>query len=241
MPLLSCVLATKDRPGFLARAIEYFQWQTLTDSELIVVDDGAESCESLVPRSPRIKYLRLEQETLLGTKLNLGVEAGSGEIIQKLDDDDYYHPSFLEVMTSTLLESGRRDVIAAVERLLVLVSATGDLVDAGDGWFAGGTYCFFRDAWKQSPFQDVPRRVDVCFLEDHPDLARLPVSVPELYILVRHDNHTWTRMAPETVQPFTGVPVEDVTTYFASCPRYAKGLRDLIPAEQARFYESLRR
>ncbi|WP_329274087.1 glycosyltransferase family 2 protein [Streptomyces sp. NBC_00691] len=241
MPLLSCILATKDRPHFLAQAIRYYQQQTLTDTELIIIDDGVDSCEALVPSSPQIKYLRLPRATSLGTKLNLGIEASSGHVIQKLDDDDYYHPRFLEVMTSGLLGARRSEVICGVERLLVLISATGALVDAGSGWFAGGTYCFYKDVWKQAPFRDVPRRVDVFFLEDHPDLVKLPVSVPELYVLVRHDKHTWTRMAPETVQPFTGVPVEDVTEYFMSCPPYGKSLRDLIPAEHAAFYQSLQR
>ncbi|MFJ7593178.1 glycosyltransferase family 2 protein [Streptomyces sp. NPDC097617] len=156
MPLVSCILATKDRPHFLARAIDYYLRQTLPDTELVIVDDGSQSCEALVPRAPHITYLRLANETPLGTKLNLGIEASSGRVIQKLDDDDYYHPRFLEVMTSALSSSGRFDVIAGVERLLVLISATGDLVDAGGGWFAGGTYCFLRDTWKQHPFRDVP-------------------------------------------------------------------------------------
>ncbi|MEV6581257.1 glycosyltransferase [Streptomyces sp. NPDC051582] len=241
MPLLSCILATKDRPHFLAQAIRYYLQQTQEDTELIVVDDGVRSCEALVPHVPQIKYLRLPRPTSLGTKLNLGIEACSGHVVQKLDDDDYYHPRFLEVMTSELLGAGRSDVVAGVERLLVLIAATGELVDAGSGWFAGGTYCFYKDAWKQAPFRDVPRRVDVFFLEDHPHLVKLPVSAPELYVLVRHDKHTWTRMAPETVQPFTGVPVEDVTEYFTSCPPYGKSLQDLIPAEHTPFYQSLKR
>lgn len=167
MPLLCCILATKDRPHFLARAIAYYWQQTLTDTELIIVDDGAESCEAHVPRTPDITYLRLREKTSLGAKLNLGIEATSGRIIQKLDDD-YYHPYFLKIMVSALQASGRRDVVAAVERLLVLLSATGDLVDAGGGWFAGGTYCFHREAWERHPFRDVPGRGDVGFLETIP-------------------------------------------------------------------------
>ncbi|MEV0604242.1 glycosyltransferase family A protein [Streptomyces sp. NPDC050315] len=242
MALVSCILATKDRPHFLARAIQYYQQQTLTDTELIIIDDGAQSCESLVPRASQITYLRLPNQTSLGTKLNLGIEASSGHIIQKLDDDDYYHPAFLETMTSALLNRGCRDVIAAVERLLVLITATGELVDAGSGWFAGGTYCFFREAWKQHPFRDVPRREDVFFLEDHPDLVALRVSVPELYILVRHGTNTWARLGRgRAVQPSVNSPVEDVTSYFMSCPRHTKSLRELLPTEHARFYEGLRR
>jgi hypothetical protein len=71
MPELSCILATKNRPAFLRQAIRYWKAQTACgESELIIVDDSPISCVSIVPNLPEVKYIRLEEDTCLGTKLN---------------------------------------------------------------------------------------------------------------------------------------------------------------------------
>ena len=47
--LVSAICATSDRRRFIPDALAAFLAQTLTDSELIVVDDGADSVADLMP------------------------------------------------------------------------------------------------------------------------------------------------------------------------------------------------
>jgi len=234
MPLVSCIMATKNRPLFLKQALKYFQQQTYKNSELIVVDDSLEPCESLLPRDPRFRYVRTA-ETVLGEKLNIGIRHSSGDIIQKLDDDDYYHPHFLETTVSTVLRSGHKDAVVAMGAFLVLVVGHPHLYSAGDGWFAGGTFCFFREAWDAHPFRNLSWREDVAFLEDHPQLQKFPISNPELYVLVRHGNHTWNTIKMDSPVLPSEVGLNP-TQFFSSRSPYPKSVSQILPPDDVRFY-----
>ena len=241
MPLVSCIMATKDRPYFLERAVRYYLSQNYTDTELIIVDDSVYPNNALIPDDSRILYIRLPKELTLGEKLNIGVQNSSGKLIQKLDDDDYYHPGFIRKSVATITNQSSKNVIVAMGHFLVLVLGKPDLYDPGPGWFAGGTFCFYREAWITRPFRHVPHRVDVYFLEDHPELVRIPILDPELYILIRHGRHTWNKMVPEVVVPEKRPLIGDVTEYFMQCDLYQKPIAILMRKEDAAFYEGIAR
>jgi len=229
-PLVSCILATRDRPLFLRQAIGYFLRQTYAKKELIIIDDSPEAAAALVPHDDRIRYVRLTHQAPLGSKLNLGIRQASGAIIQKLDDDDYYHPDFLDTTVHALLSHAPERAIVGLDCFLVLIAATGELRYSGHNWCAGGTLCFFKRLWEVKPFREVARAVDWWFLEDHAP-ERIRICNPELYILVRHQSgHLWTTLK--------GL---DVTEYFSQRPLYTKSLADCVTAADQTFYRGLRR
>lgn len=228
LPRVSCILATRNRQLFLRQAIKYFLRQTYANKELIIVDDSLTSAAALVPSDAAITYIKLDSSMSLGRKLNLAIGKASGQIIQKLDDDDYYHPDFLQTTLTALLGGNPGCAIVGLDCFLVLITATGELKFSGHGWCAGGTLCFFKQLWERSPFRDVPRAVDWWFLRDHPS-ARINICSPELYILVRHHaGHVWTTLK--------GL---DVTEYFSQRPAYHKGLADCLSWEDQTFYREL--
>jgi glycosyltransferase involved in cell wall biosynthesis len=240
MPLVSCIMATKNRSLFLQQAFHYYRRQTFLDSELILVDDSADSCEHLLPDDPRVRYVRLTADTPLGEKLNIAIQHSSGAIIQKLDDDDYYHPQFLQTTVSTLLRPGHPDVLVAMGSFLVLIVGHPQLYFAGEGWFAGGTLCFFREAWDTKPFRNIPHREDVTFLEDHRNLHKISIANQELYVLVRHGNHTWNIINSDVDSPVSPSKVGmNATLYFSQCPAYDRSITELLPPDEARFYHEL--
>lgn len=229
-PLVSCILATGNRLSFVPQAIRCFLNQTYERRELIIVDDGAEPAEALIPADERIRYVRLETRTNLGRKLNMGIERSSGEIIQRLDDDDYYHPGFLEATVNTLVGHDPEGSIVGFDCFLVLLAATGELKFSGHGWCADSTLCFYRRLWEKAPFRDLPRGADRWFLADH-EPRRITVRDPELFIHVRHQGaHLWTHLGEH-----------DVTEYFQRQPSYSKSLAECLAAEDREFYERLRR
>ncbi len=225
--LVSCVMATKDRPGFFRIALDCFLRQTYTDSELIVVDDG-EPVESICAGLDRVRYIRLPQPTLLGTKLNLGIAAANGRIIQKLDDDDYYHPDFLRTAVDRLPVADRDDCLVAWDCFLILHAGERTPRYSGHGWKAGGTFCFSRSLWERRAFRDVPKSVDSWFLRDHQPKV-IPVCEPEMYLLVRHGRNTWTRMQG-------GLDADD---FLRTLPAHPKALELLVDGAAASFYASL--
>lgn len=223
-------MATGNRKVFLKQAIKYFLNQTYENKELIIVDDAPESAADLIPDEDSIRYIQLDTHIHLGSKLNIGIEKSQGEIIQKLDDDDYYHPKFLTATVTNLLGHDTGYSIVGFDRFLVLIAATGELKFSGHGWFAGGTLCFFRKLWEKGHFRNVSTAEDWCFLEDHAP-KRIKILTPELYILVRHSvGHLWTTMGQL-----------DVSEYFRRQPTYSLDLKDCLSAEDLAFYESLKK
>ena len=227
-PRVSCVLATANRRGFLRQALRCFLRQSYPDRELVVVDDSAVPAEDLLPDDPRVRYVWLSRPASLGVKLNCGVAVATGEVVQKLDDDDYYHPDFLRETVGALGDHGAGTVVACGS-FLVLLAETGAVKHAGSGWFAGATLCFHRALWDRRPFRDVTKGEDWFFLQDHAP-RRVALHRPELFMAVRHGRgHAWA-----------GGRGGDVTAQFRRRPTYAKPLRALVPAEDYDFYRSLR-
>ena len=228
-PLVSCVMATVSGRGrFLRQAVKYFLRQTQVEKELIVVGEIADSFNTLFPGEAPIRHLPTSAVTNLGDKLNRGIEAARGTIIQKLDDDDYYHPEFLAAMVSAVEGSSPKRVLAAIDCCPVLITQTGDLKWTGHGRFAGGTLCFPKQLWRQCPFRDVPKDVDRWFLEDH-DAERVRVCRPGLYIYVRHSGmHLWTHRGDQ-----------DVVEYYLQQPNFRQPLEELVAPDDVRFYREL--
>ena len=237
-PLVSCVLATTDRHQFFGQAVKYFQRQDFDARELVVVDDGHRPVGDMLPDDPRIRYIRLDESRTLGYKLNTGIEAARGRIIQKLDDDDYYHPEFLSTTVSALRRHDAANSLVAFDCFLVLIASTGHLTFSGRGWCAGGTLCFHKALWHKTAFRDVPRAVDRWFLEDNRP-THIKIRKPRLFIHVRHHlGHLWHQMGEHSPAP----PGDyDVTGYFQNCKRYDEELRSLIRPDDVAFYEGLRR
>jgi glycosyltransferase involved in cell wall biosynthesis len=78
-PLISVVMATRDRPRLLPVALACYQHQTYPRRELIVVDDGDEfPADAALVAAAGGRLIRVAPGTPLGTKLNAGVEAAKG-------------------------------------------------------------------------------------------------------------------------------------------------------------------
>lgn len=239
MPLVSCIMATRNRPRFLQQAIKYYQQQSLTSSELIIVDDSDQNVRLCIPSSAAIHYVGLRNPTPIGTKLNIGIQRASGIVIQKLDDDDYYHPEFLERTTAALATHGGPDAIVAMETFLVLVVGRDALFRAGGGWYAGATLAFFRQVWERRPFRDVPYEEDGFFVEDHPEATRLMLHDPELFVAVRHSKNTWNEFAPKSRIAPTDGPPASVTEFFTHRAPYERSIDDVMGSENAAFYREI--
>jgi len=98
-PIVSVIITTYERIEYLKRAIKSVLSQTLSNFELIVVDDCSTDNTEQVVRSfddKRIKYVK--HETNLGVHIarSNGIKKSQGEFIGFLDDDDEYLPEKLE-------------------------------------------------------------------------------------------------------------------------------------------------
>jgi glycosyltransferase involved in cell wall biosynthesis len=226
--LISCVMATmKGRKHFLQKGIRYFQDQTYQNRELVIVDDDPEPLED-VPKDPKIKYLRVKPCDL-GRKLNVGIEEARGDLIQKLDDDDYYAPRFLRAMFLGLGTIDPDNVIGSTNGCVMYVAETGDLRFSGYQWFLGSTLLFGRKVWERGPFsEDIKRSLDAEFIKRHPDVDKYYVSDPEAHMYVRHGiGHLWLE--------HQGMNFDD---FLRTRDLWHRTIEEYVP-EHADFYRSL--
>jgi len=226
--LVSCIMATGGRPHFFRQALRYFLLQTYRPAELIVVDDGVEPVGSYCDGLERVRYIRLPGPATTGAKLNIAIEHARGDLLQKLDDDDYYHRDFLQTAVSHMPAENRDGCLAAWDCFLILIAGEGRLRYSGHGWTIGNTLLFTRGFWAQAPFRDVARGADTHFLRDRPG-SLIRICAPEQCIVVRHGRNTWKDMRSG----------ETVENYFRRFPFYAKPAAAVLEPQDWGFYESL--
>lgn len=113
-PRISVVLATRDRPALLPRAIDSVLAQRYREWELVIVDDGdtdavkrtlasfEEDERIVVAEGPRRG---------LGAARNAGLDRANGQVVCYLDDDNVLHPEWLHAVA--YLFGAREDVEVA--------------------------------------------------------------------------------------------------------------------------------
>jgi glycosyltransferase involved in cell wall biosynthesis/SAM-dependent methyltransferase len=104
-PLVSVILPTYNRPERLAAALRSVSSQTLTDYEIIVVNDaGCDVGAVVAPMQARQRIVCLRHEINKGIAAarNTGLAAARGKYIAYLDDDDVFYPDHLQTLVGFL-------------------------------------------------------------------------------------------------------------------------------------------
>lgn len=103
-PLVTVVMATRNRPKLLKVAMASVINQTYPNWELVLVNDGGEDVRALVEeaRDPRIRYFRLPENRGAAHAYNYALFESKGEYIAYLADDDLYYPNHLQVLVDVL-------------------------------------------------------------------------------------------------------------------------------------------
>lgn len=109
-PFVSIITPTKE-PGDYVRIIENAFAQTYDKLELVVgfgylyseadVADFIARFEEesrRTGRTIRLRHVQFREKVLLGYKLNVLIHEARGEVIAKMDDDDYYGPNYVSDM-----------------------------------------------------------------------------------------------------------------------------------------------
>lgn len=155
--LVSCIMPTANREKFVPHAIHCFLQQDYPNTELIIVDDGINAVEHLVPIHPKIKYTRIpEKFATLGEKRNYACSICMGDIIMHWDDDDWYAPQWISKQVQTLFETGA-DICGLCD-LLFYAPALNQCwkyvyPPAKLHWVAGATLAYTRAFWLTHPFR----------------------------------------------------------------------------------------
>lgn len=109
---VSVIIPAYNAEKTLSKAIDSVLAQTLTDIEIIVVDDGsADSTRSIIDSyGPKVKTVLKDKNEGLSAARNSALEVARGKYITYVDADDYIEPDFYERVYSL---SNDADVIVS--------------------------------------------------------------------------------------------------------------------------------
>jgi GT2 family glycosyltransferase len=120
-PMFSICTVVRDRPTLLIRAVRSVLASTVTDFELIVVDDG-----SAIPVTRVLAEAGLDDDRVrvvalppsgIGPARNTGLRLARGAFVTVLDSDDELAPDGLERLRALLSETGAEWVYADFEEV----------------------------------------------------------------------------------------------------------------------------
>lgn len=104
MPKVSVIIPTYNRSYIVCEAIDSILSQTVTDIELLVVDDGSTDDTRQVVEAindERIRYL-YKQNGGVSSARNVGISHAKGSYVAFLDSDDVWPERFLEAVSNAL-------------------------------------------------------------------------------------------------------------------------------------------
>jgi len=207
LPAVSVVLATR-RPEKLASALDQLARQSWEAVEVVVVLHGFDADLPEVRRAVEaypgeLQVRSVPADMIFGDVLNAGVSAASGDLICKMDDDDWYGPHHLRDLVHAKDFSGAILVGAQVEFVylesLDITTRRPPLGEQYSDHVAGGTMMLGRDELRQlGGWRPVHRAVDRCLLQAVQAAGGLIYrSHGQNYVMQRHSGadshggHTW--------------------------------------------------
>ena len=211
LPLVSCIMPTYNRRAFLPHAIRYFLRQDYPNKELIIIDDGTDCIEDLVPDDPSVRYYRLPDKITLGAKLNLACTYASGNIIANWDDDDWYAPHRLNYQVEALQDDGT--YICGINKLLYYdlnrKNAFQYIYPPDQRtWLLGSSLCYKKEFWSKNLFADINIGMDGLFVwRTTSDHIRV-LADPTFSVHMIHDSN----VSPKKTNGgwWHGYPVEEI-------------------------------
>jgi len=265
-PRVSAVMANRNGAGHIAAAVRSVLRQTLSDLELIVVDDASTDdsvsrIEALAREDARILLLRSETGGGPGTARNRALDIARGDWVAVIDADDLFHPRRLERLVGLAEERGvpviaddlihfSTDAPAPARRLLGTAELRGSQEVSLAGLlaplFAGGPnhLGYVKPVIRRSALADLRYRADLRVGEDFDLLLRLAAAghdltvVPEAwYLYRRHAASVSHRLDPEAAAAMVRA-MEELAAGLAPLP---PDLAGLFRARIARMSRTARR
>jgi len=157
LPFVSILTPTANRRAFIPQLLRNYRRQDYPAGrmELVVLDDGEDCVADLLQNQPGVRYIRLDEKTLLGRKRNLLAEYAKGDILVHMDDDDYYPPRRVNHAVATLSAS---EALIAGSSLMYVYDCTRNKLfqmgPFGPNHATNGTFAYKREYLADNRFDD---------------------------------------------------------------------------------------
>lgn len=108
-------MPVRNGEAFIRDAIRSILWQTYSNWELLILDDGSEdsTCENVLPflDDERVRWYPDRTQLGLAARLNHGIRISKGEFIARMDADDVSFPRRFELQLAALLGNPATDLV----------------------------------------------------------------------------------------------------------------------------------
>jgi glycosyltransferase involved in cell wall biosynthesis len=190
-PLVSCIMPTYNRRKFIPYAIDYFLRQDYFNKELIIIDDGDDIIDDLIPSIDSISYYRLNKKITLGAKLNMACNHAKGNIIAHWDDDDWYMNTRLSYQVDALDSNTE---VCGINNLFYydLHNEKGYRYIYPRGqkrWLLGSSLCYTKKLWSKNKFADINIGMDGLFVWATPPNQVKALSNSAMSVHMIHENN----------------------------------------------------
>jgi nicotinamidase-related amidase len=203
---VSAVVPT-NRPAQLDHVVEFVGRQSHEAVQLVVILHGfAADAAELTARAKDhgvddVVVLTADGSLTLGACMNLGVDAAGGDLVAKMDDDNFYGRHYLRDLVRAL-DYTDAEVVGKWAHLVHLEGSGATLLrfphaeHRYTSLVQGGTLVTRRETAAAVRFDDLPRRVDTTFLDKIRARGGSVYSADRFnFVSVRRADtgrHTWT-------------------------------------------------
>ena len=108
--MISVIVPVYEVEAWLPDCVDSILGQTLTEFELILIDDGSpdrcgDICDNYAAQDPRVRVIH-QQNAGLSAARNAGIRAASGRYLAFIDSDDLVPADYLELLLGAVQETG---------------------------------------------------------------------------------------------------------------------------------------
>lgn len=170
------VLAPTMRPQQVQHVVDSVAAQQGVDSQLVLLTHGFDLSDKRLRELSDASGLDIVHEQVdkrlsLGTMLNRGVELSDGDVLSKMDDDDFYAPQYLRDLLRAMFHS-RAEVVGKAAHFMHLAGPELVLLRQPElehrfvEGIVGPTLTARRETFLAHPFGDRTRGEDSQFVKD---------------------------------------------------------------------------
>lgn len=192
VPLVSCILPTKNRASLLPLALRSFDAQLYPHKELVVVDNGDDDTSLLFKDRPDVRYEKVSGPFTTGEMRNLCCELARGAIISHFDSDDWSAPTRLSQQVALMFTGA---VVVGYNTMWFYVLQSQEIYywsrPAFPLYALGTSLTYSREWWKLYPFSRLQIGEDYKFFQQALKHTTVKLeSVKQQMVALIHYQHT---------------------------------------------------
>ena len=196
LPSVSIITPTKNR-GFIFKLAIYNFYNFIyppNKLEWVILDNGNERVESLLPNDKRIKYIKLDVEKRLpmGEKRNVCVQNASHNLILHMDDDDYYPPESLIARVKCYMKyRGKNIQCLGCNKTFSYDISTGKsaLVGTGNKYFGESSLIYTKNFWKNRNYENNSYNNEILYFLEYRQNQCMAIPSQFVTIAFTHNNN----------------------------------------------------